>query len=284
VTRRVALIGQPLRRLHSAVMHNTAFDHFGIDARYELRAMAGDEIPGFVEEARGPDWLGFQVTMPHKQAVMEYLDDIDEEAHQIGAVNSVLRRDDGALAGFNTDAPGFAMAVEDELGVSLSGITAAVAGAGGAARAVVQALLSAGAAEVSVGNRTIARAEALASEFGEPVSATGLGPAFAAPLGRSALAVNATTVGMHTPGAAFDVAALPASAAVYDLVYEPAESEILRMAKERGLRTANGLGMLVNQAVFAFERWTGVTGAGPVMRRAVSSVSPPVGGSPDHGP
>ncbi len=250
-------------------MHNAAFDHFGIDARYELRDIARDDIPRFVEEARGPGWLGFQVTTPHKQAVMEYLDDIDEEAHRIGAVNSVLRRDDGALAGFNTDAPGFARAVEDELGVSLSGITAAVTGAGGAARAVVQALLSAGAAEVTVGNRTIARAESLASAFGEPVSATGLGRAFESALARSALAINATTVGMHSPGAAFDVAALPASASVYDLVYEPAESELLRAARERGLRTANGLGMLVNQAALAFERWTGVTGAGTVMRAAL---------------
>lgn len=269
MTKRVALIGRPLRRRHSAVMHNAAFQHFGVDAEYELREPAPDELEGFFQEVRQPGWLGFQVTAPYKQAVMEHLDEIEPGAMAIGAVNSGLRRDDGSLVGFNTDAPGFRRAVEEELGVRFRHTTVVVAGAGGAARAVVHAAVSAGANEVIVGNRTVSRAVDLAADFGEPVLATGLDDAFEEALRRAGLAVNATTVGMASSGASFDVAVLPASAAVFDLVYLPPETELLRLARARGVAAANGLGMLVAQAEIAFDRWTGIAGAGPVMRAAL---------------
>lgn len=269
MTQRVALIGNPLRRRHSEVIHNAAFDHFGIDARYELREMEPDGVPSFVAGVRTEAWLGFQVTAPYKQVVMDHLDEIEVDARQIGAVNGVLRRDDGALVGFNTDAPGFRRACEDELGIRFGGIRAAVAGAGGAARAVVHALVTAGADSVTVGNRTKSRARALAVDLGSHVKAVGLGAEFDDALGQADLAVNATTVGMAEPGVAFDVEALPNTAGVYDLVYNPPESELLIAARVRWLRTANGLGMLVGQAEIAFERWTGVAGAGLIMRSAL---------------
>lgn len=270
VTWRVALIGHPLRRRHSEVMHNAAFEHFGVDAGYELRDLGPDDLAEFVAEVREGPWLGFQATAPYKQAVIEYLDEVESDAATIGAVNSVLRQADGALVGFNTDAAGFRLAAERELGVRFSGISAVVAGAGGAARAVVHALVSGGAEAVVVGNRTVVRAQTLAADFGDPVQAVDFGFAFDDALGRAGLAVNATTVGMMTPGAAFDVVPLPGTAVVYDLVYEPIESELLQRARARGLRTANGLGMLVAQAEIAFERWTGIPGAGSVMRGAIS--------------
>lgn len=266
---RVALIGQPLRRRHSEIMHNAAFPHFGIDARYELREIEPHRIPPFVAEVRDADWLGFQVTAPYKQVVMEHLDSVAPDALGIGAVNSVVRTGEGALVGFNTDAPGFRRAVEAELDVDLAACQVAVAGAGGAARAVVQALLSAGTRSITVGNRTLERADALASDFGAPVHAVALGPDFDSVLCTTDLAVNATTLGMIEQRAAFNARLLPDGAAVYDLVYEPPESALLREARERGLRTANGLGMLVAQAEIAFERWTGVTGAGGVMEKAL---------------
>lgn len=275
MTRRVALIGRPLRRRHSEVMHNAAFDHFMIDARYEVRELAPKAVSGFVDEARGDDWLGFQVTAPYKQLVMEHLDVIEDDARQIGAVNSVLRRDDGSLVGFNTDAPGFQQAVEGELGLRFSGLSACVGGAGGAARAVVHALVAAGAREVTVGNRTPARAFDLAGDFGPTVQGVEFGAGFDAALARAGLAVNATTVGMAEPGVAFEVEALPATAAVYDLVYDPAESELLKRARAGGLPAANGLGMLVAQAEIAFERWTAVPNAGIVMRTALEARLPP---------
>lgn len=272
MTRRVALIGRPLRRRHSEVMHNAAFDHFGIDARYELRDVSLEQVPGFVDEARGADWLGFQVTTPHKRIVMELLDQIEHDAGQIGAVNTVLRREDGSLAGHNTDAEGFRRAVENELELGLSDLSVCVGGAGGAARAGVHALVVAGAGDITVGNRTWERARALAEDFGPSVRGAGFGAAFDEALTEADLAVNATTVGMIEPGVAFDVGSLPPTAAVFDLVYDPSESELLRRARARGLRVANGLGMLVSQAEIAFERWTGVADAGPVMRAALESL------------
>jgi shikimate dehydrogenase len=271
MTQRVALIGHPLLRRHSEVMHNAAFDLFGVDAEYELRDLEPEDVAAFVGEARGEEWLGFQVTAPYKQLVIEQLDEVEDDAEAIGAVNSVVRRDDGGLTGFNTDAPGFQRAAESELGIRFAGINAAVAGAGGAARAVVHALVSAGAESVTVGNRTASRAAAFAADFG--VTGVALGGAFERALGVVELAVNATTVGMHSPGAAFDVRTLPESAVVYDLVYEPPLSELLGAAKGRGLRTANGLGMLIAQAEIAFEEWTGIPDAGPVMRAAVSGLA-----------
>ncbi len=270
MTQRVALIGHPLRRRHSELMHNAAFNHWGIDARYELHDLEPEELDGFVAEVREGGWLGFQITAPYKQTVMEYVDEVEPDATAIGAVNSVLRQAGGGLVGFNTDTTGFRRAAEGELGIQFSGIRAVVAGAGGAARAVVHALLAGGADAVTVGNRTLSRAQALAAQFGAPVRAVDLGTAFHDELDRADLAVNATTVGMMTPGAAFDVTPLPGTAAVYDLVYEPAESELLARARARGLSAANGLGMLVSQAETAFERWTGIPGTGSVMRAAIS--------------
>jgi shikimate dehydrogenase len=267
VTLRVALIGRPLRRRHSQVMHDAAFAANGIDARYELREIEPDEVAAFAEGARGPEWLGFQVTAPYKRDVFALVDDVEPAAEVIGAVNSVLRRGDGTLLGFNTDAPGFAAAVEAELGVRLAGARVAVAGAGGAARAVVFAALDAGAAGVTVGAR---REEAARDLAADAASGHALdSDEFRAALADADLFVNATTVGMLTPGAVIDPSVLRAGAAVFDLVYVPPETELLRLARARGLRAANGAGMLVHQAAIAFRRWTGVEDATPAMRAAV---------------
>jgi shikimate dehydrogenase len=268
MTRRVALIGSPLKRRHSAIMHNAAFAHFSIDATYELRDLTPDEIPSFVHAARGEDWLGFQVTAPYKQDIVGHLDEVEDGASRIGAVNSVIRHADGRLIGFNTDAPGFRRAAEDELDIEFSGLTAAVAGAGGAARAVVDALVSAHAASVVISSRTTSRATDLAAEAGPSVQAVDAED-FERHLGEVAFAVNATTVGMIDPGFAFDPMALADSAVVFDLVYNPPQTELIRKARARGLRASNGLGMLVAQAEIAFERWTGVMGSGPIMRAAL---------------
>ena len=271
MTQRVALIGHPLKRRHSVIMHNAAFEHFSIDARYELRELQPDDIPEFVQEARGKDWLGFQVTAPYKQVVMEQLDEIENGARKIGAVNSVRREQDGRLIGFNTDAPGFQRAVEGELDVRFSGLRVAVAGAGGVARAVVYALASAGADSVVICDLAPSRATDLADAYGKTVRAVDVGGDFESHLGSVNLAVNATTVGMIQPGVAFDPDLLDDSAAVFDLVYNPPESELLQRSRARGLRASNGLGMLVAQAEIAFARWTGIGDSGPIMRAALAA-------------
>ena len=275
MTRQVALIGKPLKRRHSQVMHDAAFDAAGIDARYVLREIEPDAVAGVVADARTNGWLGLGVTAPYKQVVAGLVDEVEGDAQTIGAVNNVVRTDDGRLIGFNSDAPGFRAGVEVAMGRPLEGAGVVVAGAGGAAHAVVFALLSAGVARVTVGARSVYAARDLLDRFGAVGTAdrlvAGLGSdAFRAGLAAADLAVNATTVGMVDPGMTIDVSALPDTATVFDLVYVPPETPLLAAARARGLRAADGSEMLVQQAAIAFERWTGIGGMADVMRDAVA--------------
>jgi shikimate dehydrogenase len=275
VTRQVALIGKPLKRRHSQVMHDAAFDACGIDARYVLREVEPDEVEGVVAAARGPEWLGLGVTAPYKQVVAKLVDEVEADARIIGAVNNVVRTDDGRLVGFNSDAPGFRAGVELAMGRPLEGANVVVAGAGGAAHAVVYACLVAGARYVWVGNRTPGQAGVLAKRFAGvgkgQVSDFGLLDfGFGHAMRIADLAVNATTVGMLDPGMTINVEFLPDHATVFDLVYVPSETPLLAAARARGLRAANGSEMLIQQAAIAFERWTGIGGMADVMREAVA--------------
>ena len=276
MTRRVALLGKPLKRRHSQVMHDAAFDAAGIDARYVLLEVEPGAVDGAVREARASDdWLGLGVTAPYKAVVAGLVDEVEPEATTIGAVNNVVRTDDGRLVGFNTDAPGFRAGVELAMGRSLEGADVVVVGAGGAAHAVVFACLDAGAPRVTVANRGLARAAALVDRLAavRPGAARAIAtddPGFREALSTCDVAVNATTVGMVDPGMTIPVEALPADATVFDLVYVPAETPLLAAARARGLRAANGSEMLIAQAAIAFERWTGVGGMADVMRAAVA--------------
>jgi shikimate dehydrogenase len=276
MTRRVGLLGKPLRRRHSQVMHDAAFDAAGIDARYVLLELEPEAVAPAVAEARASDeWLGLGVTAPYKRVVAELVDEVEPDAATIGAVNNVVRTDDRRLVGFNSDAPGFRAGVEAAMGRPLAGAAVVVAGAGGAAHAVVFACLDAGADRVLIGNRTPAAAMALAERFGGIGAGTVAGvalddPAFATALRSADLAVNATTVGMIDPGATIAVELLRDGATVFDLVYVPPETPLLAAARARGLRAANGSEMLIAQAAIAFERWTGVAGMADVMRVAVA--------------
>lgn len=275
MTRRVGLLGKPLKRRHSVVMHNAAFAAAGIDGRYELLELDAEAVPGAVAAARGDGWLGLGVTAPYKRVVADLVDEVETDAATIGAVNNVKRTDDGRLVGINTDAAGFRIGVEMAMGRSLAGADVVVAGAGGAAHAVVYASLAAGARKVTIGNRTVATAAALAERFARvgsgALSALALDdPAFMTALRSADLAVNATTVGMLAPGLTIDIEALPDHATVFDLVYVPSETALLAAARTRGLRAANGSEMLIAQAAIAFERWTGVAGMAAVMRAAVA--------------
>jgi shikimate dehydrogenase len=275
VTRRVALLGKPLRRRHSQVMHDAAFEACGIDARYELMELEPHAVEGAVRTARGPEWLGLGVTAPYKRVVAGLCDEVEADAERIGAVNNVVRRDDGTLLGFNSDAPGFRAGVELAMDRPLRDLRVVVAGAGGAAHAVVFACMTAGAAKVTIGNRSLEAAEALVRRFGGlgggSLGSVKLGgPDFGDALEGADLAVNATTVGMVDPGMTIDVDRLAAGTTVFDLVYVPAETPLIAAARARGLRAENGSEMLIAQAAIAFERWTGVAGMADVMRAAVA--------------
>lgn len=273
MTRRVALLGKPLRRRHSQVMHDAAFENAGIDARYELLELDASDVPAAVEAARAADWLGLQVTAPYKQLVAGLVDAVEADAERIGAVNSVERTADGRLIGFNTDAPGFRAAVEDVLGRPIADLDVVIAGAGGAAHAVVFALVAAGARRVTIGSRRPEASSGLAARFGDgPTAVVGVdlrSAEFRMAAAAADLAVNATTVGMIDAGMTIPVEALRADATVFDLVYVPPETPLLAAARARGLRSGNGSEMLIRQAEIAFERWTGRAGMSEVMRAAV---------------
>jgi shikimate dehydrogenase len=254
-------------------MHNAAFAAHGIDAGFELRSIEPGQVPAFFEEARGPDWLGFGVTAPYKQEAMRHLDEVEPGARAIGAVNNGVRTPEGTLVGFNTDASGFISAVRS-MGVSVHGAEAVVIGAGGAARAAVWALLDAGASSVFVANRTPERAAELAEglgDFGDIVPGSMDDPRLATALASARIAVNATTQGMTTDTVAFDVGSLPGEALVFDLVYVPPDTPLVRAARARGLKVCNGMEMLVRQGEVAFERWTGIGSTAAVMRDALET-------------
>jgi len=259
-------------------MHNAAFDAAGIDARYELAELDEADVRPAVAAARGPGFLGLGVTAPYKQLVAGLVDEVEEDAAEIGAVNNVVRADDGRLIGFNSDAPGFRAGAELALGRPLAGLGVVVAGAGGAAHAVVYACVRAGARRVDIANRTPESGADLVAQFTASANSSGttlagisyVDPAYMSVVRAADLAVNATTVGMLHPGMTIPVEELPAGATVFDLVYVPAETPLVRAARERGLRAANGSEMLIQQAAIAFERWTGIGGMAGVMRAAVA--------------
>jgi shikimate dehydrogenase len=254
-------------------MLDAAFVAHGIEAAAELCELDAGELPHFVELLREPEWLGFQVTAPYKQAVMPLLDEIEPEAQAVAAVNTGVRLHDGRLVGLNTDVAGFLAAVETELEVGLSGARVAIVGAGGAARAAAYACVKAGVAELAIGNRSHDAARVLArhlSAGGTTVRAFQLDSApFLGSLGEADLVVNATTVGMLAAGAPIDSANLKPSAVLFDMIFVPSETELVRSARARGLRASNGVPMLVAQAAIAFERWTGLGGTEQVMRAAI---------------
>lgn len=270
--RNAALFGLPLTRQHSPAMHNAAFRATGIDGEYVLREVTAEQLPAEVARARDERWYGFQITAPHKQAIMPLLDEIEPAAASIGAVNSVEVQDDGTLVGFNTDVIGFMTAVADVLERPLRDCRVVVAGAGGVAHAAVYGIACEHPLSLTVADLRLEDSSRLAREYAdihEIEPATFDDPTLAARLAEADLFVNATSVGMLSPGPVVPVSSLGPHAAVFDVVYLPRTTELVRQARAAGHRAANGEGMLVAQAVAAFSRWTGAPDQTAVMREAV---------------
>lgn len=280
---RIGLIGYPLRHSVSPAFQQAAIDHYGLPVRYEAWETPPDAVPAVVEKVRGEGFLGMNVTVPHKQAVMPLLDRVDDLAQRIGAVNTVVRRQ-GLLDGHNTDAGGFLRGLRQEGGFESAGRRAAVLGAGGAARAVTFALLEAGIERLWVINRHPERSRSLVGDLdAQRVEAAPLdGAVLARLLPAVDLLVNCTTVGMaHSPGAGqspVDTRLLDGHLLVYDLVYNPEETPLLAAARSVGARTVGGLPMLVYQGAAAFELWFEQPAPVDVMlvaaRRALSGGKP----------
>ncbi|MCC7206910.1 MAG: shikimate dehydrogenase [Anaerolineae bacterium] len=274
-TRLTGLIGWPVAHSLSPAMHNAAFERCGLNWRYVPLPARAERL---AEALRGLAALGFcgaNVTVPHKVAVMPHLDAIDPAALGIGAVNTiVVDGETGRLTGHNTDAAGFLSDLEAH-GLALTpGAHVLILGAGGAARAVAYAVLGEG-ATVSILNRTHDRAERLVAALHEALPGAAVQAVRAADLMRgfpaTALIVNATSAGMwpdvnHTPwpyGVPY-----PEGAALYDTVYRPAHTRLMREAETNGLRVVGGLGMLVRQGAAAFSLWTGIDAPVDVMEAA----------------
>ena len=246
------VIGDPISHSKSPVIHGFWLEKLGIDAEYRTCAVKAADLSEYVAERRDdPDWRGCNITIPHKISIMDLVADPGDVRASIGAMNTVFRDEAGALIGTNTDAAGFFAPIAD---LSLAGLPVAVVGTGGAAHAVFFALSKANVGPVTVIARSPLKGAALLARFGLKGSVQGLDK----PLPPVALLVNATQLGMVGQDPLdLDLSPLPAKAVVYDIVYAPLETELLRAADARGLETVDGLEMLVGQAALAFELFFG---------------------------
>ena len=252
-------MGWPVDHSRSPALHGFWLQTYGVEGSYVRLPVAPENLGAALGELHGKGFAGVNLTVPHKEAALAHMHAISPEARRIGAVNTVMVTAAGKLYGTNTDAYGFisnlragAPAWQGALG------PAVVLGAGGAARAVCVALQDAGVPEIRVLNRTLARAEALASSLGGPLRAIAWEKADAA-LKDAALFVNTTTLGMKgQPPLEIDLAALPTTAVVNDIVYVPLETPLLAAARARGHTVVDGLGMLLYQAQPSFAGWFGV--------------------------
>lgn len=253
---RAFVIGHPISHSRSPMLHGYWLRAMGIEGSYERLDVAPDGVPAFFASYREEGWIGGNVTVPHKSAVMPFLDRIDADARTMGAVNTISWSD-GELVGGNTDAIGFIANIDERApDWDQRGRKAVILGAGGAARAATYGLIGRG-FEVALCNRTESKAEALATHFGDRVSAHGLDERDAL-LAQCDLLVNATSLGMvNQPPLEVDITPLKPTATVYDVIYVPLETALLRAARERGHRTVDGLGMLLHQGVEGFSRWFG---------------------------
>ncbi len=257
-----AVIGHPIAHSKSPLIHNYWIAQYGLSGSYEAIDIVPDDLKVSVDDLIAQGFVGFNVTIPHKEAIMDLCGQIDETARKIGAVNTVCINEDGALYGSNTDAYGFIENIKASApDFDFAGGMAVVLGAGGAARAVIYGLLDSGCPHVVLINRTLERAQELAEfmNVGDKISVVDWGERSNA-LNGASLLVNTTSLGMEgKPVLELDLSALPVSALVSDIVYAPLETELLKSAKARGNRAISGIGMLLHQACPGFKAWQGVS-------------------------
>ena len=266
-TRLLGVIGDPIHHSLSPAMHNPALVWLGLNHCYLPFRVKPQQLSAAVQGFRAMGMVGFNATIPHKEALLKEMDWLHPLAQSIGAVNTVAIDNDGTLRGYNTDAQGFTDDLKEHFIGDLKSTSTIILGAGGAARGVVVGLLEAGVTKITIANRTIQRAEKLIADLGRHYPRAklqalplelGTGKTNHFPLDTSGLLVNTTSIGMV--GENSDMIALDKLAAnvfVYDIVYTPHRTPLLQAAEARGLKVANGLGMLIHQGARAFEIWTG---------------------------
>lgn len=285
MTKLFGVLGFPISHSRSPAMHNAALRAAGIDGMYVPLAVPPERVRELVAALRALGVHGVNVTLPLKTVIMPLLDELTPAARAVAAVNTVIARG-GKLIGDNTDAEGLSRSLLAE-NVALEGANVVVLGAGGAARATAYGLALAGAARIAIAARKPAEAERLVRELApscgtSALRAFALGPSddLKLELSRATLLVQSTSATLETSAeqsaaahafaAALPLDELPAHATVVDLVYKPLETAVLARAKARGLKTVDGLGMLLHQGALAFERWHATPAPLEVMHRALT--------------
>ena len=275
-TKVYGIFGHPVSHSLSPVMHNAAFRKLNLDCVYVAFDIHPDNLESATRAIKSMGISGVNVTIPHKERVISFLDQTAPEVAQTGAVNTV-KNEAGKLTGYNTDVQGFLMAINGDLGVTPKGLRVCLLGAGGAARAVLTALCMTGASEIFIINRTLHKAMTLASEFRKSYKRITIESYALEDTGSverslrlADLLINATSTGME--GAAsleLRLELLPKQSLVYDLVYKPKQTALLKKAKELGLKSAGGISMLLYQGAKSLEIWTGETAPIDEMRKAI---------------
>ena len=294
LTRYIAVYGQPIRHSASPAMHNCALANLGFDWRYLAFEVAPDELGQAIAGAKAMGFIGLNLTVPHKLLALDMVDVLDESAETWGAVNTICfetKSDEGkwtplgqALGqahgevrakGYNTDADGITLALQQDLGLNLAGLKVLFLGAGGAGRVAALKLAKEGVAELHLVNRTETKAVDLANEIRGRFPSTDVSVGYPDNAsGNVDLVLNATSLGLKEDDSLpidenqFN---LSHAEAVFDMIYQPAETPLLAKAKAAGCRTANGLGMLLWQGVKALEIWTGQAAPVEVMRDALTA-------------
>jgi shikimate dehydrogenase len=265
------IIGYPVKHSLSPIMQTAAFEELGIDAVYVPFEVKPENLKSAVEGLKALNVKGFNVTVPHKEKIIENLDFLSDEAEVIGAVNTV-KNEKGKLTGYNTDAEGFIRSLKEE-GVDVKGKRVLMFGAGGAAKAVGYSLLRERVKFLNVVNRNFSRTKQLGDLLGK------FGNVLIYPLKEGTveillkdvdLIVNTTSVGLKdTDPHLFDYSKIPEGVVVVDIIYNPPETPLLKAAKEKKCKVINGLGMLVHQGAVAFEIWTGEKAPVEKMRKVL---------------
>jgi shikimate dehydrogenase len=272
MTKRVVLIGHPVAHSLSGAMQQAAFDHLGIDARYELWDRSPAELADAIAELRTDEFLGANITIPHKERVVTHTDRQADEAHVTGAVNT-LTKEGRKLVGHNTDVPGFKVALDKLVGKQKMPRHAVVLGAGGGSRAVVYGLIREGFQRVVVFNRHLHRAEGMVKHFARSSSHMELRAMpwhesiIEAELSKAKVLVNATSIGLNEDESPIPAEILTPGLLVLDLIYSP--TRLLRDAKAAGCATSDGELMLLHQGAASFTLWTGQPAPIDVMHAAL---------------
>ena len=272
-TKTLAVIGNPVSHSLSPVFQNAAIEAAGLDYIYTAFPVADGKLEAAINGMRAMEISGLNVTIPHKERVMKYLDSIDRDAEILGAVNTIVNKD-GVLTGYNTDVKGFVGGMKEK-GFEPKGKKTVLLGAGGAARAIIWGLIQEGVASITIGVRNVPKARPLVEYFSKYMEITLLDwstAEFEAALEKTELLINATPLGMcpyveAMPPVNWDK--VPKGILAYDIIYTPAETLFLKTAREHGCETLNGEAMLVGQGAESLRLWTGIEPDTEVMKKAL---------------